>query len=177
MNIGKLIHFFITALLAVFFILGGITCLLTPWSSAIRTHIILFIIENTAVISSFGLLFIILGIMLLINVVISSQHRYYKIKSKGSTVLVDENVIQQLIDEYFRELFPQNDVPSTIALEQNAIHITVNFPYFPIPDQKPFLQRVETELAACLNSILGHTEEFYLSASFREKETPHETAS
>lgn len=175
MNIGKLIHFFITALLAVFFILGGITCLLTPWSSAIRTHIILFIIENTAMISSFGLLFVILGITLLINVIISAQHRYYKIKSKGSSVLVDENVIQQLIDEYFKQLFPQKDVPSTIALDNNTIHITVNFPHFPTEEQKPFLQRVETELATNLNSMLGHREEFYLSASFRDKEAVHET--
>lgn len=174
MNIGKLIQFLITALLALFFILGGIACLLTPWSSAIRTHIILFIVENTAIISSFGLLFIILGITLLINVLISTQHRYYKIKSKGNSVLVDENIIQQLIDEYFNQLFPQKDVPSTVSLESNTIHITVNLPYFPKDKQKPFLDRVETELATNLHSVLGHRDEFYLSASFREKEAVHE---
>lgn len=177
MNIGKLIHFFITALLAVFFILGGVTCLLTPWSSAIRTHIILFIIENNALISSFGLLFIILGITLLINVIISSQHRYYSIKSAKNTVQVDENVIQQLIDSYLMEIFPNKDVPSTIALNNNTLHITVNFPYFPIPEQKPFLERVETDIAKTLMNILSHREEFYLSASFREKETDNETVS
>lgn len=168
MNVGKLIHFFITAMLAFFFILGGVTCLLTPWSSAIRTHIILFIIENTALISSFGLLFIILGVTLLINVIISSQHRYYSIKSKKNAVMVDENLIQQLVDCYFKELFPQKDVPNTITIKNNKIHITVNFPYFPTFEQKPFLECVEHDLSQTLGDILGLKEEFYLSASFKE---------
>ncbi|ADI38167.1 Conserved putative membrane-associated protein [Waddlia chondrophila 2032/99] len=167
MNIGKLIHFFIAAMLSIFFILGGITCLLTPWSSAIRTHIILFIIENTTLISSFGLLFIILGISLFINVIISSQHRYYSIKSKKNAIDVDENLIQQLVDCYFKELFPEKEIPSAISLKNNKIHITVSLPYFPSFEQKFFLESIEHDLAETLGNILGLKEEFYLSASFK----------
>jgi len=174
MNVAKLIQLFITALLAVCFILAGVTCLLTPWSSAIRTHIILFIIENTALISSFGLLFVILGITLLINVIISSQYRYYSIKSKTNSVHVDENLIQQLVDCYFKELFPKKDVPSTISIKNNTIHITVHFPYFPSFEQKPFLECVEHDLAETFSKVLGMSEEFHLSASFKESKALRE---
>jgi hypothetical protein len=177
MNFGKLIQFFITALLAIFFILAGAACLIIPWSLAVRTHIILFIIESTPVISSFGLLFVILGATLLINVILSSKHRYYSVKGTGGAVQVDESLIQQLLDRYFSELFPGKDVPNNLVMSSSNIHIIVNFPYFPTEEQKPLLNKVEAELAQLLDKALGYKQTFFLSASFSDKKLLYETVS
>lgn len=173
MNFGKLLYSLFNALIALFFILIGIGCLFLPWVPSIRTHIILFIMENTLSISLFGSIFLAIGASLLTTIVLSTRHRYYRLRSGRAAVSVDETLIQQYLDRYLERLFPKYEIPNRVLLKNNSIHILADFPYLPLEEQKPLLRRVENELASEFSRILGFRQDFYLSVSFRDREATH----
>jgi hypothetical protein len=168
MNFTKLLNSFFITLIALFFILLGIISVLIPWFPPIRTHIILFVLENTIALSLFGLVSIIVGGAILANVLLSAKHRHYRIRCGTNSVIVDETVIQQYLDRYWRDLFPGSEVPNKVMLKNNRIHVFANFPTLPLSDQKILLQRIEKDLTQAFDQMLGYHKEFYLSASFRE---------
>jgi len=168
MNFSKLLYSFFSTLIAIFFILLGIICIMIPWLPPIRTHIILFFLENTLALSLFGMVFLIIGVAIVANILISARHRYYRIRSGSHAVVVDEAVIQQYLDKYWSELFPDCEVPNKVMLKNNRIHVFANFPYLPLSEQKSVLKRIEEDLTDAFDRMLGYQKEFYLSASFRE---------
>ncbi|MFQ5730149.1 MAG: hypothetical protein ACE5GN_07295 [Waddliaceae bacterium] len=170
MNFSKLISSFFIILVAIFFILLGIIFIMVPWLPAIRSHIISLLINNSVALSLFGIVSFTIGSAIAMNVILSARHRYYRIRSGANAVAVDETLIQQYLDSYWAKLFPNYDVPSRLILKNNRIHMVVNLPYLPLSEQKPLLERVESDLSEGFANVLGYNKEFYLTASFREQE-------
>lgn len=169
MNTTKLASSLLSLLIAVFFLLLGVICLAIPWISAIRTQIIVFILNNNIALLLFGMIFTSIGTGIISYILIASKHRYYLVRGGTHAAKVDEMLIQQYLDRYLAELFPGCDVPSTLSLQKNKIHINVNLPHLPPEEQKPLLERLEIELAELFSKILGYDQEFMLSACFRDK--------
>lgn len=162
-------HFFyslITFIIALFFTMVGVVAVMIPWSTPVRDSLVQFILEDALAISLFGFAFIVIGLAIASYILIGTKRRYYHIKSKGGATVVDEAVIQQYLDTYWKQLFPKHEIPCRLTLKNNKIHVSVDFPYLPAADQRPLLERVKNDLNKTFTKILGYQEEFYLSASF-----------
>lgn len=163
----------ISFVIALFFMLIGVVGMMIPWSINIRNALATFIFENSLAISVFGFTFFVVGLAIVVNILLSTQRRYYKINSLNSSTSVDEAVIQQYLHTYWEQLFPKTDIPCHLTLKDNKIHIAIDLPYLPIQEQRPLLERIRKDLIEIFSRILGYRDEFFLSASFQTK--PKET--
>jgi hypothetical protein len=145
---------------------------MVPWLPAIRSHVIFFFMNNSVALSLFGIVSLTTGSAIATNVILNAKHRYYRIRSGANAIAVDEVLIQQYLDSYWAGLFPDCDVPNRLILKNNRIHMDVNLPHLPLPEQKLLLERVENDLSEGFAKVLGYNKEFYLTASFRDQELP-----
>lgn len=157
----------ISLVVALFFMLIGIVGILIPWSVGIRHALTQFIFEDSLAISLFGFTFFVIGLAIAINILLNTRKHYYRINSKNASTTVEEAVIEEYLASYWHKLFPQHEIPCQLALKDNKIHITVDFPYLPIQEQRPLLERVRKDLMAIFTKVLGYQDEFFLSASFQ----------
>lgn len=163
---SNLLYSLISFSIAVFFILLGLICILLPWSPGMRTNVIQFILENSVTIFLFGFGFMMIGIFIVINILLSARRQYYQIQSDTNPVLVDESLIQEYVNGYWKELFPEAEIPSRLTLKQNKIHVQADLPYLSEPQQEILLERIKKDLKDLFGRILGYQEPFYLSISF-----------
>lgn len=164
---NHLFYSFINILNAFFFMLIGIVGILIPWSIHVRTLLTRFIFEDYLAISLFGFVFFIIGVAMLINLLLNMKRRHYKIHSLKGTLTIDEAVIQEYLKTYWKQLFPDRDIPCHLQLKQNQIHIAVELPYLPLQKQKALLEGIRKDLTDIFAKILGYREEFFLLASFQ----------
>lgn len=154
--------------IALFFVLLGIIGVIIPWSPEIRTDLVQFILDDSILLSLFGLTFIIVGLAIAAYILVNGRRKYYHIRSGEDAITVDEAVIQQYLDAYWKELFPGSDIPNRLAIKNNKIHITVDFPHVPQGQQQLILERIKQDLRNKFTEILGYRGDFYLSSSFRQ---------
>lgn len=166
---GHFFYFLISFIVALFFILIGIIGMMIPWSIDVRNLLTRFIFEDSLAISLFGFSFLVIGSAIVLNVLLSLRHRHYKIDSKNVLVTVDDAVILEYLNTYWKQLFPKHEIPCLLTIKENKFHISVDFPYLPLKEQKPLLERIRKDLSSILAKALGYNEEFYLSASFQIK--------
>ena len=164
----NLLYSLISFVIALFFILGGIVCFLIPWSSGIRTELIQFILEDYIALSLFGLAFVIIGAAIAAYILLNSRRHYYTVRSTSHPIHVDESIIEFYINSYWKQLFPDREIPSRITLKQNKISLTADLPYMPAAQQKPLLNRIKNDLDDTFTKLLGHHPEFSLFISFQE---------
>ncbi|MGA8165317.1 MAG: hypothetical protein WB791_09925 [Waddliaceae bacterium] len=169
MNGTKLLYSFFNILIAIFFILLGIIGMLIPRFSSIRTLLIVFIQENPIILSLVGFLLTVIGSAIVLNILLSTRHRHYRIRSGKHTITINESLIQQYLDSYWKELFPEHEIPNTLVMKHNGVHITADFPYLPPSQQQPFLEKIEKDLSRIFTTMMGYDKEIFLDASFPEK--------
>lgn len=166
---NQLFYSLINLINAFFFILIGIVGILIPWSVHVRNLLTRFIFEDSLAISLFGFAFFIIGMAMFINILLNMKRRHYQISSLKGPTTVDEALIQEYLNTYWQQLFPEKDVPCLLQMKKNKIHIAVDLPYMPIQEQKPLLERIRKDLMGIFAKVLGYREEFFLSASFQNK--------
>lgn len=159
----------LSILLALFFLLLGVICIVIPWSMDVRAHLIQFIIEEGVAISLFGCAFFAIGVGIILNSVLNARRHSYVVKSGEHGFTVDEQVVQQYLDLYWKQLFPANDVPMQLFIKKHKIHIAIELPFLPLPEQKPLLERIKDDLAELFATKLGYYKEFSLAATFKAK--------
>jgi len=166
---SHLIHSLISLIIALFFLLIGVVGILIPWSVDVRHVLAQFIFEDSLAISLFGFAFFIVGVAIAINILLGLRKRYYRISSKDSSTTVEEGVIEEYVTSYWQKVFPEHEIPYQLSLKNNKIHIIVDFPYLPIQEQRPLLERIRKDLCHIFAKVLGYQDEFFLSASFQPK--------
>ncbi len=166
---SNLFHNLINLIIALFFMLIGIVGITIPWSINVRTLLTRFIFEDSLAISLFGFAFFFISLAMVTNLLFHFRQRHYTINSSNATTTVDEAVIQEYLNTYWKQLFPKNDIPCQLDLKENKIHIAVDLPYLPIQEQKPLLERIRKDLIKIFAKALGYSDEFFLSASFQPK--------
>lgn len=163
-------HFFyslISFIIALFFIMLGVISVIMPWFPAMRSDLIQFLLENSIAISLFGLAFLTIGIVMVVNIILSTKRHYYEFKIGQHTVKVDEDLIQKYLQIYFQELFPTQEVPCRLIIKQNRLHITADLPYVPSKQRDVLIEKIQHDLKDLFNQQLGYTTDYYLSASFQ----------
>src|SRR5262249_55002532 len=156
----------ISFVVALFFALVGIVCMIIPWSENVRLSLAQFIFEDFWTISFFGLALFVVGVAIATNVILNSRRQYYYIRSTDNLVAVDETVIQQYLANYWKQLFPDREIPYRLALKKNKIHISVDLPQLPLAEQRQLLERISQDLTQFFSKTLDYRDEFFLSASF-----------
>jgi len=162
----NLFHSLVSLFIALFFVMIGLVGAMIPWSSSTRNLLIRFITEDSIAISLFGFAFLFIGLAIAGDIIFNMRRRHYSISSLKGTATVDKAVIQEYLDQYWKSLFPENDIPCFLALKDNKIHISVDLPHLPIQEQKPLLERIRKDLMSLFAQVLGYRDEFFLSASF-----------
>jgi|LakMenE18May11ns_1017448.scaffolds.fasta_scaffold9937142_3 hypothetical protein len=158
---------FISLLIALFFVLLGVIGVIFSWFPAAKAAFIQFLIEDSYLLFLFGIAFIVIGMALMMNIISSGRRQYYHISSGQKSLTIDETVIQNYLNSYWKNLFPKAHVPSKLTLKKNKLYLTVDLPYIPPDQQKPVLERIEKDLSELLATTFGYKEPFYLTASFQ----------
>lgn len=170
---GHFFYFLISFIIALFFITIGIIGMMIPWSIDVRTVLTRFIFEDSLAISLFAFSFLVIGSAIVLNVLLGLRHRYYKIDSKNVLVSVDESIVLEYLNTYWKQLFPKHEIPCHLTIKENKFHISVDFPYLPIKEQKPLLERVEKDLSSILAKVLGYSEGILFISLFSSKNCRH----
>jgi hypothetical protein len=114
---------------------------------------------------------LIVATAIIANILINMRRRYYHLSSGKRGIAIDEVAIQQLLNAYWHQNFPGQDIPSLLTLRNNTIHINVELPGIPIDEQEPFLERTTQDLQGIFANILGYNSEFFISANFKPQTT------
>jgi hypothetical protein len=137
-----------------------------PWSIFLQNAIIRFITENTLILSLFGLGFALSGVSIFIYTVISTKHRYTFIKTGNRSILIDENLIEQYLKKYWRELFPQKEVPFQLVIRKKFVQVAADLPAMSENEQKAILEKINQDFSHIFEHLLGYPHEVHLIASF-----------
>lgn len=173
---NRFIYSLISFIVALFFIMLGVISILLPWLPVMRTHIILFLLENAVAISLFGLAFLAIGVAMVTNIALAAKTRYYEFTVGQNPVKIDEDLIQKYIQLYFQELFLGQEVPCCLAIKHNRIHITADLPAVPLTQRDVLLEKIQQDLKELFSRYLGYHVDYYLSASFQaEEKSPPQT--
>lgn len=168
-RVGRFFYLTISFIIGAFFLAIGIINLVLPWSTRMKDEIVRFIWEDTLILPLFGLGLISIGLSIIIYTFISSRHRYLHIKTGSRSVVVDENVIQNYLEAYWQEQFPNSHIPSHFKVKKDSIQIVADLPYLPQPEQKDFLERVSHDFKDIFGRLLGYHQEIQLIASFQDE--------
>ncbi|MEI8365295.1 MAG: hypothetical protein WCF65_02655 [Parachlamydiaceae bacterium] len=164
-------YYLISFILSVFFMAVGAIALILPWSTTTQEALIHLILKDSVALSLFGCALVVIGLSVIINIGLNTRRRHYYIRSGSNAILVNEAVIQRYLEVYWKQLFPENDIPFTFLLKKNKIHISVDLPYLPMEEQKELLERIRKDLRATFAKVLDYREEFYIAATFQSKKT------
>jgi len=164
----NILYSLITFIIAIFFIMLGIVSAMLPWSTTVRTNLVQFILEDSFILFLLGSGLIIVGLAIIANIVLGMQHRYYNIKSENHVASLDEKLFQQYLNVYWKELFPNHQIPHQVILKGKTLHVTADLPQVPISEQKQLIGRIENDLNDIFSQYLGYNKEFLLSISFQK---------
>lgn len=159
----------ISIIIAASFLLLGIVGMLMPWIAIIRTEIIRFILEDSITIFLFGFALFIAGLLILINILLNTRRRYYFIRGGKKSIVLDEAVINGYLNTYWKELFPQEEIPHRTIIKNNRLYLFVDLPFIPESQQKTFTQRIQQDVEELLDTNLGYSHSFYMTVSFKKE--------
>lgn len=166
----KLARFFyltISFVIGSFFFIMGAFSVILPWSLFLQKVTTQFILENTLVLSLFGLGFVLTGISLVIYTILHTRHRYIHIRTGKNSVMLDENVIRQYLEQYWLEHFPNTQVPFHLNFKKRSLQIVADLPFLPMSEQKAFLERVKDDFSDMFGRLMGYSYDVHLIASFQ----------
>jgi hypothetical protein len=149
-----------------FFILGAFSIIL-PWSPYLQKVTTQFILENTLILSLFGLGFTLIGISIVIYTLLKTRHRYVQIRTGDLGIILDENVIHQYLEAYWQKHFPSAQVPFELCFKKHSLQIIADLPYLPFMEQKAFLEQVRQDFSDLFGRVLGYPYDVQLIASFQ----------
>lgn len=151
-----------------FFIFGAFSIIL-PWSPYLQTITTQFILENTLILSLFGLGFALIGLSIVIYTLLKTRHRYVQIRTGELSVILDENIIHQYLEAYWQEHFPKSHVPFQLSFKKHSLQIVADLPFLPLSEQKSFLERVKQDFGDLFGRVLGYPYDVHFIASFQEE--------
>jgi hypothetical protein len=165
----KLFFSLMSFLLALFFVLMGLLCLIFPWSEMMQSAVIDFILTNSLAISLLGLTSLILGVGRIFFIISGNKPAYYHYRSDSRPVWIDESIIQNYVESYWKTLFPRGSISNRIVLKKNKIFLSADLPYVPAAEQPQLMHKIQKELSEKLALMLGYKGSFTLSATFQPK--------
>jgi hypothetical protein len=168
-KLGRFCYLALSFIIGSFFFIIGAFSIILPWSPFLQTLTTQFILENSLMLSLFGLGFALIGLSIVIYTLLKTRHRYVDIKTGAKSVVLDENVIHQYLETYWEKHFPKLQIPFTLSFKQHSLEIIADLPFLPLPEQKMFLEGVKNDFSDLFGRILGYPYDVHLIASFQSE--------
>lgn len=160
--LASAIHF-----LVVVFVFGvGIFFLFLPKSLDLRLHLSRILSEEPQLFSWIGLICLALGIALFTALFATHRGSYYKVKMKQNELSIDLDLVRELGQNYWNELFPGREslVKVSLCPKKDTLEFTAQIPADAVgEDQSETLERIENELGERLASYLGYNRDFQVT--------------
>lgn len=166
-KLGRFFHLTISFILGSFFFIMGAFSIVLPWSAYLKTVTTQFVLENTLVLSLFGLGFVLIGLSIVIYTLLNTRQRYVDIQISKNQVTIDESVFYQYLETYWQQHFPQTHVPFHLTFKNHSLQIVADLPSIPLPEQKIFLEQVKQDFNDLFGRVLGYPYDVHLIASFQ----------
>jgi len=122
-----------------------------------------FALSDWILYSSSDFLFIgglIVGIALALTLSLWAIHRrkFVRIEMEKHPVSLDQQLIKQTVEQFWKEAFPEEKLPSDVYVSKQKIEVISTLP-------KVELEEIEGRLGQLLKQQLGYGEKFYLSVT------------
>lgn len=163
---GRFFHLAISFIIGTFFFTVGVFSIALPWSSHLQTATLRFLTENTLILSLFGLGFALVGLSIVIYTFLSTRHRYAHIKMGRQAITIDENLIEQYLEAYWKEKLPHYQIPFYLIIHKQSLQIVASFPSFSEVEQQLLLEGINQDFKGLFENLLGYPHDVHLIASF-----------
>lgn len=168
-KIGRFFSLAISLILGAFCCLIGAFCVTLPWSPFLQQSLIDLILKHTLILSLFGLGLVLIGLSIVIYAVFNLRHRYAYIKLGNTSISVDENLIEQYLQEYWKTNFPHYPIPFYLSIAKKSIQIVADLPPVPEEEQDRFLDKIRDDFNHLFSKILGYSNEIHFIAHFQNE--------
>jgi hypothetical protein len=164
MKAGNLLFSAVEFVFVVLIILLGGFFIGLQYAPHLRYAIADFFSQTTIHFSLIGYLILGCGSLLLTGFYAMHRGMYYSIRMGRNEVLVDPGVIRGYVQEYWKKIFPEQDLSIEIDLSRNQkIELFVEMPLLSPEKQQAILEKAENELGQILQKHLGYRREFLIS--------------
>lgn len=131
--------------------------------------ILSFLAGNSLLLLLFGLAFLVIGAALALHILLSSRVKYVTLRSGQNAVLISKEVLESYLASYWKELFPNREIPCRLVIKKRKIEVIADLPYMPLEEQKVVLEKIDSDLNGLFRDILGYRDELDLSVSFQNE--------
>jgi len=170
--LGNFFYSLTNFILALFFLLAGIGCVLVAWFPNLQLAIQRLIHEDFWMIFFSGVAFILIGLAIILNLSLQARRISYTVKSGKNSIEVDQLLIEESLNLYWKQLFPHYSIPTQIRIKNNQVHIKADFPLIAENEQSSFVKELEERISEFFTRTLGYRNDFFLSVSFQEMPHP-----
>jgi len=148
-------------LLVLLLVSGGVLLILGSFMKNLQNSFIHILLAYPNFLLSIGIAIGFFGLVLLFGFYSMYKPRYYQIAMGQSKVLVEKNIIQDYIKNYWNEVFPTEKADLDVVIRsKGVIEIVTTSKNHTSPF---FLEKVQNELGAILKNKLGYEGKFILT--------------
>lgn len=164
-----------SVLIGAFFCFIGGYIFILPWSSSLQEKAIQFALEKTLIPMLYGSGLVLTGILLIIFTLWQLRRRFVQVRIGTLAITLDENVIRNYLDSYWKQYFPTENVFYTLSFKKKALEITAELPHVSYLEQKHILEQIKDDFGDLFSRILGYPYDVHLFASFQIRKEPDQS--
>ena len=164
MKTGNLLFSAVQFVFAMLIILLGVFFIGLQHASHLRCTIANFFSQSAIHFSFIGYLVLACGGLLLAGFYAMHRGVYYSIKMGRNEVLIDSAVIQAMVREYWKTIFPDQNLAIEIDLtKEQKVEMFVELPLLSENQQLAIFEKAEKDLSQILKKNLGYRGEFLIA--------------
>lgn len=167
MRLGNLLFSAIHLFVVFFIFILGVMSLLVPFSPGLRFSMTYLLAEQSSIFLWIGSFSVSLGTLFFIGLWRLNKKRYLQIKMQHNQTIIEEAIIKEYVQSYWKEMFPSIEPAFDIVIHphQKLELITQNFPSLEEEQKESLFERVQSELGVLLARHLGYEKDFFLTIS------------
>ena len=167
---GHFLSLYVSFILGAFFCLVGVAGLILPWSVTFQKALINLIFEHTLILSLFGLGGILIGLSLITYATFNSGRHFAFVKIGSRSIAIDENLVEQYLQNYWKKNFPSTSIPFYFSIKKNSIQVVTDLPFLADNTaQDHCLEKIQKDFSQLFGDTLGYPNEVHFIAHFQEK--------
>lgn len=145
------------------FLLGGLLIGL-HYAPHLRMSIASMILDQAVSLSFLGYMTIVCALLLCIGFYVMHRGAYFRIRMDGGDVTVEPKLIEGLVQDYWKERFPERGFKTEVILRgYKQIEVVAEMPEVELSVREVLLPEIEKELGALLLSHLGYRREWMMT--------------
>lgn len=171
-RLTRYVYFAARCLIGIFFFLFGVLALVIPWSSHLGNAITQLMTQNAWIFSLAGLGISLIGLAVLFFAFLKLRRSYIEIRTGDLNIILDENVVYQYLETYWKKQFPDSKIPFSLNVKKQSLQIFADLPPMPLTEQKIFLEKVNQDFSHLFGQVLGYPYDVQIFAHFQDDIPP-----